>query len=189
MQLDLRSRQRPHRPEKKNQSNTHTFACVPFFFIHKDPKHTCHTDTQTLTGALWLSLDVLTVLGPDTMRKQVQGANTNKIRRKKLAFLLHCATPPQTPQFSHYNPLQRPSKDKRVSPPQVIGNQLGTLLSTVPHRYHRLRTWATFKPHRQQQKENIEVFLQCCELKAVVLQVKAATQRQDTTVFLFRAYI
>lgn len=39
--------------------------------IHKDPKHTCHTDTQTLTGALFLSLDVLTVLGPDTMRKQV----------------------------------------------------------------------------------------------------------------------
>ena len=158
MWRDPEKRQRPERPE---QSKKHTNICMyTLFFTHTCALMTFVTYTNARIHSLWLNLNVLTPLGADTKWKRVWG-ETNKFREKKLALLLHCPTPLQTPQFSHYTPLQHPSTDKRVPPAGVIGNQVSTLLCSVPYQSHRPERMAevgqaqTKQTHTQQRQESI----------------------------------
>lgn len=71
---------------------------------------------------------------PETIRSRHKKemcfeAETNKFREKKLDPLLHCSTPPRTPQFFHYTPLECTSTDKRAPAAQVIGNQVSVLMA------------------------------------------------------------
>lgn len=71
---------------------------------------------------------------PETIRSRHKkemrfGAETNKFREKKLDPSLLCTTPPRTPQFFHYTPLECTSTDKRAPAARVIGNQVSALLA------------------------------------------------------------
>lgn len=97
--------------------------------MHLHSGCSCYVHTNASTNPLCLSGGVLTLLGAHTERKRVWGGNTNKLREEKLVLLLHCTTPPQTPQSSHYIPLWCPSSDKRVPPAR--GNRKSSQHSIV----------------------------------------------------------
>lgn len=125
----VRSEKQIYSRETREIKHTHTFACTVFCthstgYIHETP------NTHTLTQAIAWCVDTIRSWHNEKTGLQ---RNTNKFRDMKLAVVLHCTTPTQTPHFCHYTPWQHPSSDKRGLPAQIIGNQVSTLLGIVLH--------------------------------------------------------